>query len=99
MADVSDAPASDGPASDGTASDGTASDATASDATASPGLLARWREVLRTSNPPAGRLDPVSKWLVLTPASVLPMTLTAGGAGRPPAGDPPRRPPRPLLLA
>jgi 1,4-dihydroxy-2-naphthoate octaprenyltransferase len=46
--------------------------------TASPGLLASWREVLRTSNPPAGRLDPVSKWLVLTRASVLPMTLTAG---------------------
>src|SRR2546423_4748990 len=73
MADVSDAPASDG-----TASDGTASDATASDATASPGLLARCRGVLRPSNPPAGRLDPVSKWLVLTRASVLPMTLTAG---------------------
>ena len=73
MADVSDAPASDG-----TASDGTASDAAASNATESPGLLARWREVLRTSNPPAGRLDPVSKWLVLTRASVLPMTLTAG---------------------
>src|SRR5437868_11777230 len=46
--------------------------------TTSPGLLARWREVLRTSNPPTGRLDPVSKWLVLTRASVLPMTLTAG---------------------
>ena len=45
---------------------------------AAPGLLASWREVLRTSNPPAGRLDPVSKWLVLTRASVLPMTLTAG---------------------
>jgi 1,4-dihydroxy-2-naphthoate octaprenyltransferase len=45
---------------------------------AAPGLLARWREVLRTSNPPTGRLDPVSKWLVLTRASVLPMTLTAG---------------------
>jgi 1,4-dihydroxy-2-naphthoate octaprenyltransferase len=41
-------------------------------------LLARWREVLRTSNPPAGRLDPVSRWLVLTRAAVLPMTLTAG---------------------
>jgi 1,4-dihydroxy-2-naphthoate octaprenyltransferase len=43
-----------------------------------PGLLARWREVLRTTNPPEGRLDPVSKWLVLTRAAVLPMTLTAG---------------------
>src|SRR5437016_1205244 len=42
------------------------------------GLLSRWREVLRTSNPPRGKLDPVSRWLVLTRASVLPMTLTAG---------------------
>ena len=43
-----------------------------------PGLLAKWREVLRTTNPPEGHLDPVSKWLVLTRAAVLPMTLTAG---------------------
>jgi 1,4-dihydroxy-2-naphthoate octaprenyltransferase len=40
--------------------------------------LAAWREVLRTTNPPQGRLDVVSKWLVLTRAAVLPMTLTAG---------------------
>jgi len=40
--------------------------------------LSAWREVLRTTNPPAGRLDVVSKWLVLTRAAVLPMTLTAG---------------------
>jgi 1,4-dihydroxy-2-naphthoate octaprenyltransferase len=33
--------------------------------------------VLRTSNPPEGRVDPVARWLVLTRASVLPMTLTA----------------------
>jgi 1,4-dihydroxy-2-naphthoate octaprenyltransferase len=39
---------------------------------------AAWREVLRTTNPPEGHLDPVSKWLVLTRAAVLPMTLTAG---------------------
>ena len=45
------------------------------------GLLSRWREVMRTTNPPAGRLDPVSKWLVLTRAAVLPMTLTAGLVG------------------
>ena len=44
----------------------------------SPGLLTRWREVLRTTNPPEGNLDVVSKWLVLTRAAVLPMTLTAG---------------------
>jgi 1,4-dihydroxy-2-naphthoate octaprenyltransferase len=44
----------------------------------SPGLLARWRHALSTINPPAGELDPVSRWLVLTRAGVLPMTLTAG---------------------
>ncbi|HVE64026.1 MAG TPA: prenyltransferase [Mycobacteriales bacterium] len=46
------------------------------------GLLRRWREVLRTTNPPAlgpdQQIDVVSKWLVLTRAAVLPMTLTAG---------------------
>src|SRR3954468_18552947 len=46
-----------------------------------PGLVARGREVLRTTNPPEGHLDPVSKWLVLTRAAVLPMTLTAGAVG------------------
>ena len=40
-------------------------------------LLANWRYVLRTSNPPAGRVDAVSRWLVITRASVLPMTITA----------------------
>ncbi|HMC51624.1 MAG TPA: prenyltransferase [Acidimicrobiales bacterium] len=44
-------------------------------------LPSRWREVLRTSNPPRGELDAVSRWLVLTRASVLPMTLTAGAVG------------------
>jgi 1,4-dihydroxy-2-naphthoate octaprenyltransferase len=34
--------------------------------------------VLATTNPPAGRLDPISKWLYLTRAGVLPMTLVAG---------------------
>ena len=42
------------------------------------GLLARWRYVLRTTNPPEGRIDVVSRWLVLTRAAVLPMTITAG---------------------
>ena len=41
-------------------------------------LPAKWKYVLATTNPPPGRLDVVSKWLVLTRASVLPMTLTAG---------------------
>jgi 1,4-dihydroxy-2-naphthoate octaprenyltransferase len=47
-------------------------------ATGDLGLLARWRHVLRTTNPPAGKVDVVSKWLVLTRAAVLPMTITAG---------------------
>ena len=42
-------------------------------------LLSRWIEVLSTTNPPSsGQVDVVSKWLVLTRAAVLPMTLTAG---------------------
>src|SRR5438034_61237 len=52
--------------------------APATPAPPAPGLLARWRHALRTVNPPAGRLDPVSRWLVLTRAGVLPMTLSAG---------------------
>jgi 1,4-dihydroxy-2-naphthoate polyprenyltransferase len=45
----------------------------------SQGRLSAWVEVLRTTNPPRGRpLDPVSRWLVLTRAAVLPMTLVAG---------------------
>lgn len=40
-------------------------------------LLRNWRHVLRTSNPPPAPVDPVSRWLVLTRASVLPMTITA----------------------
>ena len=37
----------------------------------------KWRYVLATTNPPPGRLDPVSKWLYLTRAGVLPMTLVS----------------------
>src|SRR5438105_14347229 len=43
-----------------------------------PGLFARWRHALSTINPPAGSLDPISRWLVITRAGVLPMTLTSG---------------------
>ena len=47
--------------------------------TAAPrGLFHRWRYVLATTNPPSGRLDVVSKWLYLTRAGVLPMTLVSG---------------------
>ena len=42
-------------------------------------LPSRWKEVLTTTNPPAsGEMDVVSRWLFLTRAAVLPMTLTAG---------------------
>jgi len=48
-------------------------------APAHQGLLSRWKEVLTTTNPPAsGEMDLVSKWLFLTRAAVLPMTVTAG---------------------
>ncbi len=43
------------------------------------GRVSAWVEVLRTTNPPTGRpLDVVSRWLVLTRAAVLPMTLVSG---------------------
>ncbi|HVM39445.1 MAG TPA: prenyltransferase [Acidimicrobiia bacterium] len=42
-------------------------------------LLANWKEALSTGNlPEHGRVDGVTKWLVLTRAAVLPMTLTSG---------------------
>lgn len=47
------------------------------DTTTEQSLLARWRHALSTINPPSGKLDPVSRWLVITRAGVLPMTLTA----------------------
>lgn len=40
-------------------------------------LWKRWLWVLQTTNPPPGRVDPVSRWLVLTRAGVLPMTLVS----------------------
>ncbi len=49
-----------------------------SDTAISQGRLARWRHALSTVNPPSGQLDQVSRWLVITRAGVLPMTLTAG---------------------
>jgi 1,4-dihydroxy-2-naphthoate octaprenyltransferase len=44
-------------------------------------LPKRWLYVLTTTNPPEGALDPVSKWLWLTRAGVLPMTLVAAAFG------------------
>lgn len=47
-----------------------------------PGRLGAWSYALRTTNPPPDRdprtLDVVTKWLVVTRAAVLPMTLFAG---------------------
>ena len=40
--------------------------------------VARWRLALTTGNAPPGPTDPITRWLVLTRASVLPMTVTAG---------------------
>jgi len=40
-------------------------------------LLSNWAYVLRTTNPPPGKIDPVSRGLTVTRASVLPMTLTS----------------------
>jgi 1,4-dihydroxy-2-naphthoate octaprenyltransferase len=43
-----------------------------------PNRLRSWRHALSTVNPPQGELDAVTRWLVITRAGVLPMTLTAG---------------------
>jgi 1,4-dihydroxy-2-naphthoate octaprenyltransferase len=63
-----------------------------------PGRLGSWSYALRTTNPPPGAdprsLDPVTRWLVVTRAAVLPMTLIAALVGRA-AGRARRR----LLLA
>lgn len=41
--------------------------------------LSSWAYALRTTNPPPGRpVDPVTRWLVVTRAAVLPMTVFAG---------------------
>lgn len=45
-----------------------------------PAQTSRWRRwiwVLATTNPPEGEMDAVSRWLFLTRAGVLPMTLVA----------------------
>jgi len=49
-----------------------------SPATRAAGPPARWREALATGNVREGPLDPVTRWILLVRASVLPMTLTAG---------------------
>lgn len=47
------------------------------DGASSKSLWRRWLWVLATTNPPQGKMDPVSRWLFLTRAGVLPMTLVA----------------------
>ncbi|HYZ92942.1 MAG TPA: prenyltransferase [Actinomycetota bacterium] len=44
-------------------------------------LLWRWGFVLRTCNPPPGKVDVVSKWLVLVRACVFPLTVTSAAVG------------------
>lgn len=41
-------------------------------------LASNWRHALATGNLPPGRVDAVTRWLVLTRAMALPMTLTSG---------------------
>jgi 1,4-dihydroxy-2-naphthoate polyprenyltransferase len=40
--------------------------------------LSSWAYAIRTTNPPPGPVDTVTRWLVVTRAAVLPMTLFAG---------------------
>lgn len=45
-------------------------------------LARNWKEIIRTQNLAAdGRLDPVSRWLLITRASVFPMTILSGLIG------------------
>jgi 1,4-dihydroxy-2-naphthoate octaprenyltransferase len=44
-------------------------------------LVWRWGFVLRTCNPPPGKVDIVSKWLVLVRACVFPLTVTSAAIG------------------
>jgi 1,4-dihydroxy-2-naphthoate polyprenyltransferase len=39
--------------------------------------LSAWHYALRTTNPPEGPIDAVTRWIVVTRAAVLPMTLAA----------------------
>ncbi|MGH3977800.1 MAG: prenyltransferase [Pseudonocardiaceae bacterium] len=54
-----------------------------------PSRARSWLHALRTTNPPPGATDGVTRWIVVTRAAVLPMTLTAGlVAGLLAAGEP-----------
>ena len=43
-----------------------------------PGRLRSWRHALSSVHPPQDEVDPITRWLVITRAGMLPMTLTAG---------------------
>ena len=50
--------------------------------TTTPPLVATWREIIRSGNPPEGaHIDTVSRWLLITRACVFSMTLTSAGIG------------------
>jgi 1,4-dihydroxy-2-naphthoate polyprenyltransferase len=50
-----------------------------SEATTGRSRLSSWAYALRTTNPPPeGRVDAVTRWIVVTRAAVLPMTLVSG---------------------
>ncbi|MDQ4103926.1 MAG: prenyltransferase, partial [Actinomycetota bacterium] len=40
--------------------------------------VSAWRYALRTTNPPDGPIDALTRWIVVSRAAVLPMTLVAG---------------------
>ena len=40
--------------------------------------VSAWRYALRTTNPPEGPIDAVTRWIVVSRAAVLPMTLVSG---------------------
>ena len=45
-------------------------------------ILANWKEVIETANlSPERRMDPISRWLIITRSAVLTMTLTSGLIG------------------
>jgi 1,4-dihydroxy-2-naphthoate polyprenyltransferase len=46
------------------------------------GLVANWNEIIQTQNLSGGRaVDPVSRWLLITRASVFPMTIISALIG------------------
>jgi 1,4-dihydroxy-2-naphthoate octaprenyltransferase len=71
-----------------------------SEATAGRSRLSSWAYALRTTNPPpGGRVDAVTRWIVVTRAAVLPMTLVSGLVAALLAGGQPGLDPRWLALA